>query len=125
MVFDVQRQGPRVALPGLSVCLNLPGRHNVLDGLAAIAVATGLGVLDEVIADALDEFTGVGRRFALLGDFKVPAASGGGTFTVVDDYGHHPTEMQATLEAARGAWPDRRLVVVFRPHRYTRTRDWF
>jgi len=93
--------------------------------LAAIAVATELGVPDEVIADALDEFTGVGRRFALLGDFKVPAASGGGTFTVVDDYGHHPTEMQATLEAARGAWPDRRLVVVFQPHRYTRTRDCF
>ncbi|HLS17534.1 MAG TPA: UDP-N-acetylmuramate--L-alanine ligase [Paenalcaligenes sp.] len=125
MCFEVQRKSPTGALPELSVCLNLPGRHNVLNALAAIAVATELGVPDEVIADALDEFTGVGRRFALLGDFKVPAASGGGTFTVVDDYGHHPTEMQATLEAARGAWPDRRLVVVFQPHRYTRTRDCF
>src|SRR5690625_4531944 len=125
MCFEVQRKSPTGALPELSVCLNLPGRHNVLNALAAIAVATELGVPDEVIADALDEFTGVGRRFALLGDFKVPAASGGGTFTVVDDYGHHPTEMQATLEADRQAWPERRLVVVFQPHRYTRTRDCF
>lgn len=125
MCFEVQRTGSMGELPELSVCLNLPGRHNVLNALAAIAVATELGVKDEVIARALDNFTGVGRRFALLGDFKVPVASGGGHFTVVDDYGHHPTEMQATLEAARGAWPDRRLVVVFQPHRYTRTRDCF
>src|SRR5690625_1397059 len=125
MCFDVQRRGSSGVLPELSVSLNLPGRHNVLNALAAIAVATELGVPDAVISQALADFTGVGRRFALLGDFKVPEKSGGGCFTVVDDYGHHPTEMQATVEAARGAWPDRRLVVVFQPHRYTRTRDCF
>ena len=97
----------------------------MLNALAAIAVATELGVEDHQIAAALDVFTGVGRRFAQVGDLPVLPASGGGIYTVVDDYGHHPSEMQATLEAARGAWPDRRLVIVFQPHRYTRTRDCF
>lgn len=125
MEFDVLRQGSAGALPSLSVSLNLPGKHNVLNALAAIAVATELGVSDEAIANALDNFTGVGRRFTQVGDLPVPEQQGGGVFTVIDDYGHHPAEMQATLEAARGAWPDRRLVLVFQPHRYTRTRDCF
>lgn len=125
MLFDVERQGATGDLPLLSIRLNLPGRHNVLNALAAIAVATELGVRDEAIAEALRNFTGVGRRFSVVGDFNVPAARGGGRFTVVDDYAHHPEEMEATLAAARGAWPDRRIVLVFQPHRYTRTRDCF
>lgn len=125
MLFDVKRKSSIGELPLLSVSLNLPGKHNVLNALAAIAVATELGVEDHQIAAALDVFTGVGRRFAQVGDLPVLPASGGGIYTVVDDYGHHPSEMQATLEAARGAWPDRRLVIVFQPHRYTRTRDCF
>lgn len=125
MRFDVLRQGPQGTLPKLAISLNLPGRHNVLNALAAIAVATELGVSDDCIATALDEFKGVGRRFSLVGDFAVPASRGSGTFTVIDDYGHHPVEMAATLEAARGAWPDRRVVLAFQPHRYTRTRDCF
>lgn len=125
MHFDVIRRGSAGALPLLSLSLNLPGKHNVLNALAAIAVATELGVDDTQIAAALDKFTGVGRRFAQIGDLTVAQNSGGGVYTVVDDYGHHPAEMQATLEAARGAWPDRRLVLAFQPHRYTRTRDCF
>lgn len=125
MRFDVLRQGPQGTLPKLAISLNLPGRHNVLNALAAIAVATELGVSDDCIATALNEFKGVGRRFSLVGDFAVPASRGSGTFTVIDDYGHHPVEMAATLEAARGAWPDRRVVLAFQPHRYTRTRDCF
>lgn len=124
MQFDVIRQSSVGELPLLSVSLNLPGLHNVLNALAAIAVATELGVSDAQIAAALDDFTGVGRRFSQVGDLDVPGATGG-TYTVVDDYGHHPVEMQATLAAARGAWPDRRLVLAFQPHRYTRTRDCF
>ena len=80
---------------------------------------------DEAICEALAAFKGVGRRFTQTGEFAVPAAHGGGTFTVIDDYGHHPVEMAATLAAARGAWPDRRIVLAFQPHRYTRTRDCF
>src|SRR5690606_30947436 len=99
------------------VCLNLPGRHNVQNALAAIAVATELGVPDARIAAALESFNGVGRRFTMIGDLPVPEAAGGGKFTVIDDYGHHPAEMAATLEAARGAWPDRRIVLAFQPHR--------
>src|SRR5690606_38208490 len=125
MLFDVVRHGAAGELPPLSVRLNLPGRHNVLNALAAIAVATELGVPDEKIAVALETFKGVGRRFSIVGDFDVPQRNGGGRYTVVDDYGHHPNEMAATLEAARGAWPDRRIVLVFQPHRYTRTRDCF
>ena len=106
----------------LDVTLNLPGRHNVLNALAAVAVASELGVADAAIQKALAEFRGVGRRFQRYGE--IPLA-GGGTFTLVDDYGHHPAEMAATLAAARGAFPGRRLVLAFQPHRYTRTRDLF
>jgi len=125
MRFDVSRRDRDVVLPPLSVELNLPGRHNVLNALAAIAVATELGVADDAICHALATFHGVGRRFTQVGDFPVPAAQGGGSFTLVDDYGHHPAEMAATLAAARGAWPHRRVVLAFQPHRYTRTRDCF
>ncbi len=118
MRFRAHREGA----PPLDVVLNLPGRHNVLNALAAIAVATELGVKDEAILRALAEFHGVGRRFQRYGD--IPLA-GGGRFTLVDDYGHHPAEMAATLEAARGAFAGRRIVLAFQPHRYTRTRDLF
>ncbi|CAM5204674.1 UDP-N-acetylmuramate--L-alanine ligase OS=Castellaniella defragrans OX=75697 GN=murC PE=3 SV=1 [Castellaniella defragrans] len=97
----------------------------MLNALASIAVATELGVADEAILEALTQFRGVGRRFTQIGRFPVSAAQGGGIYTVVDDYGHHPAEMAATLAAARGAWPDRRIVLAFQPHRYTRTRDCF
>ncbi|MBK8760943.1 MAG: UDP-N-acetylmuramate--L-alanine ligase [Sulfuritalea sp.] len=106
----------------LPIVLNLPGRHNVLNALAAIAVATEVGVGDTAIIKALADFRGVGRRFQRYGEVACP---GGGTFTLVDDYGHHPVEMAATLAAARGAFPGRRLVLAFQPHRYTRTRDCF
>jgi UDP-N-acetylmuramate--alanine ligase len=106
----------------LPIVLNLPGRHNVLNALAAIAVATEVGVGDTAIIKALAEFRGVGRRFQLHGEIACPA---GGIFTLVDDYGHHPAEMAATIAAARGAFPGRRLVLAFQPHRYTRTRDCF
>jgi len=106
----------------LAVTLNLPGRHNVQNALAAIAVATELGVPDAAILKALAEFRGVGRRFQRHGEVARP---GGGRFALIDDYGHHPAEMAATLEAARGAFPGRRVVLAFQPHRYTRTRDLF
>jgi UDP-N-acetylmuramate--alanine ligase len=106
----------------LDVVLNLPGRHNVLNALAAIAVATELGVPEKGILKGLAEFSGVGRRFQTYGEV---ALAGGGRFTLIDDYGHHPVEMAATLEAARGAFPGRRLVLAFQPHRFTRTRDLF
>jgi UDP-N-acetylmuramate--alanine ligase len=108
--------------PALDVTLNLPGRHNVLNALAAIAVATELGIKDQAILKALAEFHGVGRRFQRYGDIAI---SGGGSFTLIDDYGHHPAEMAATLEAARGAFAGRRIVLAFQPHRYSRTRDLF
>jgi UDP-N-acetylmuramate--alanine ligase len=106
----------------LPIVLNLPGEHNVRNALAAIAVADELGLSDSAIVSGLAGFHGVGRRFQRWGE--VPAA-GGGQFTLVDDYGHHPAEMQATMAAARGAFPGRRLVLAFQPHRYTRTRDLF
>ena len=106
----------------MQVTLNLPGRHNVQNALAAIAVASELGVGDAAIQKALSEFRGVGRRFQRYGEVAI---AGGGKFTLVDDYGHHPAEMSATLAAARGAFPGRRLVLAFQPHRYTRTRDLF
>lgn len=118
MHFTVVREG-RAPLP---VVLNLPGLHNVQNALAAIAIATDLGVADAAIQQALAEFNGVGRRFQRHGEV---AAQGGGAYTLVDDYGHHPVEMAATLAAARGAFPGRRLVLAFQPHRYTRTRDCF
>ena len=106
----------------LELTLNLPGEHNVLNSLAAIAVAREVGAPDAAIAKALAEFTGVGRRFQRFGEVQVP---GGARFTLVDDYGHHPAEMAATIAAARGAFPGRRLVLAFQPHRFTRTRDLF
>ena len=119
----VRRNG--VTLPDLAVVLNLPGRHNVLNALSAIAVAVELNVADAAVQSALAEFKGVDRRFQRYGEVAVPVAHGGGSFAVVDDYGHHPVEMAATIEAARGAFPGRRLVLAFQPHRYTRTRDCF
>jgi UDP-N-acetylmuramate--alanine ligase len=106
----------------LDIRLNLPGVHNVLNALAAIAVGIEIGAADDAIAKALAEFKGVGRRFQRHGEVPLP---GGGSFTLVDDYGHHPAEMAATIAAARGAYPGRRLVLAFQPHRYTRTRDCF
>jgi len=125
MHFRVQRRLRDADLPALQIELNLPGLHNVRNALAAIAVATELGVSDEAIAQALAAFKGVGRRFTQWGEIPVAAEQGGGSFALVDDYGHHPVEMAATLAAARGAWPDRRIVLAFQPHRYTRTRDCF
>ncbi len=118
MHFTVRREG-REPLP---VVLNLPGLHNVQNALAAIAIATDLDVADAAIQQALAEFNGVGRRFQRYGEI---AAAGGGAYTLIDDYGHHPVEMAATIAAARGAFPGRRLVLAFQPHRYTRTRDCF
>jgi len=121
MHFTVQRRNG-IVLPDLAVVLNLPGRHNVLNALSAIAVAVELNVPDAALQKALAEFKGVGRRFQRYGEVS---ARDGGTFTLVDDYGHHPVEMAATLAAARGAFPGRRLVLAFQPHRFTRTRDCF
>jgi len=106
----------------LEITLNLAGMHNVLNSLAAIAIALEVGVADDAIVAALAEFEGVGRRFQRFGEIALPE---GGSFTLIDDYGHHPAEMRATLEAVRGAFPGRRLVLAFQPHRYTRTRDLF
>ena len=121
MHFRVQRRNG-VVLPDLDVVLNLPGRHNVLNALSAIAVAVELDIADAAVLTALAEFKGVGRRFQRYGDQPLP---GGGIVTVIDDYGHHPVEMAATLAAARGAFEGRRLVLAFQPHRYSRTRDCF
>lgn len=121
MCFDVVRVNGTTSR--LAVELNLPGVHNVLNALAAIAVATELQVSDAAIVKALSEFRGVGRRFQDHGE--IPVAGGAGRFTLIDDYGHHPIEMAATIAAARGAYPGRRLVLAFQPHRYTRTRDCF
>ena len=124
---DVQRRGAQSAFdvlrPGstepLAITLNLPGRHNVLNALSAIAVATELEIDDAAIQRALAGFQGIDRRLQVLGDVRTAR----GCITLVDDYGHHPTEIAATLEAARQAWPGRRIVLAFEPHRYTRTRD--
>ncbi|WP_028228644.1 UDP-N-acetylmuramate--L-alanine ligase [Paraburkholderia ferrariae] len=118
MYFTVMREDA----PALDIVLNLPGTHNVQNALAAIAIATELEVKDADIQRALAEFNGVGRRFQRYGEIPV---NGGGAYTLIDDYGHHPVEMAATVAAARGAFPDRRLVLAFQPHRYTRTRDCF
>jgi UDP-N-acetylmuramate--alanine ligase len=122
MRFTVQRRNG-VTLPDLDITLNLPGEHNVRNALATIAVATELEIADEPIVAALAGFSGVGRRFQRWGD--LPSANGAGTFTLIDDYGHHPVETAAVIAAARGAFPGRRLVLAFQPHRYTRTRDCF
>ncbi|PUE59760.1 UDP-N-acetylmuramate--L-alanine ligase [Limnohabitans curvus] len=121
MCFTVQRRNG-VTLPDLDITLNLAGEHNVLNALAAIAIAVELNVPDEALQKALAEFKGVGRRFQRHGEV---AAKNGGEFTLIEDYGHHPVELAATLAAARGAFPGRRLVLAFQPHRYTRTRDCF
>lgn len=132
--IDVAAEGTRMRFtvlrpdhPPLPVVLNLPGVHNVRNALAAIAIATIAGVKDADIARGLAEFRGVGRRFAQWGEVPLRDASGRitGSFTLIDDYGHHPHEMAATLAAVRGAFPGRRIVVAFQPHRYTRTRDCF
>ncbi len=124
MCFKVSRTGFGEELPVLDVTLNLPGLHNVRNALAAIAVGTEVDVDDAAILKALAEFNGVGRRFQRYGQVKVPEQRGG-EFTLIDDYGHHPVEMAATLAAARGAFPNQRIVLAFQPHRYTRTRDCF
>jgi UDP-N-acetylmuramate--alanine ligase len=124
MHFTVQRRNG-ITLPDMHVKLNLVGMHNVLNALSAIAIATELNIPDDAVVKALGEFRGVGRRFQSYGELAVPKAQGGGKFTVIEDYGHHPVEMRATLAAARGAFPGRRLVLAFQPHRYTRTRDCF
>ena len=141
MQFTVQRRNG-VSLPDLHVVLNLPGHHNVLNALAAISVAVELNVADTAVVKALAEFKGVDRRFQRYGDVpakpdnksfdagvattvQAPGNTTPGTFTLIDDYGHHPVEMAATLAAARGAFPGRRLVLAFQPHRFTRTRDCF
>ena len=125
MHFTVQRING--VTTEFDVTLNLPGNHYVLNALAAIAIASEMNIPDAAMIKALREFKGVGRRFERYGEIPVAARNGyaGGTFTLVDDYGHHPVEMQAVIAAARGAFPDRRLVMAFQPHRYTRTRDCF
>ncbi|MEE8060013.1 MAG: UDP-N-acetylmuramate--L-alanine ligase [Pseudomonadales bacterium] len=116
--FTVSRPGD---LQDIEVTINMPGDHNVLNATAAIVVATDEGVADKAIQLGLENFQGVGRRFQLYGDFEIE----GGSVLLVDDYGHHPTEVEATILAARQAWPDRRLLMVYQPHRYTRTKDLF
>ena len=127
---DIVQEGLRTRflahLPSLKsplpITLNLPGRHSVLNALAALAVAHELGVSETAIRRALQNFQGIGRRFQQHGELLLPD---GGRVTVMDDYGHHPREIQAVLAALRGAWPQRRLVLAFQPHRYSRTRDLF
>jgi UDP-N-acetylmuramate--alanine ligase len=114
--FDVIRPGEREPL---RIELHLPGLHNVRNALATIAVADELQISDDAVVKALSEFEGIDRRFTNLGEVKTVA----GKVMLVDDYGHHPTEIAATLAAARSGWPERRVVLVFQPHRYTRTRD--
>jgi UDP-N-acetylmuramate--alanine ligase len=127
---DVQQDAGRtrfmLRLPDEESCavsLNMPGRHNVENALAAAAIGWQLGVPATAIAHALETFQGIGRRFNLLGELDFENASGRGRALLVDDYGHHPRELEAVFAAARAGWPERRLVVGFQPHRYTRTRD--
>lgn len=121
MHFTVRRSNGQ-SYPDLDVVLSLPGEHNVLNALSAVAVAMELEISDDALLRAFESFKGVGRRFQRYGEL---GAADGGSFTVIDDYGHHPVEMAATLAAARGAFPGRRLVLAFQPHRYSRTRDCF
>lgn len=124
---DIRYEGPKtyftlqVQQDQYDMCLNLPGQHNVLNALAAISIAYELGVSWQHIQTALQNFAGIGRRFQIHGDVQVNTA----TITLVDDYGHHPTEVKASMQAARHVWPDRRLVVVFQPHRFSRTQELF
>lgn len=119
--FTVYRNG----YEPLHVTVNLPGKHNALNALAAIAVATDEGVSDDAIIAALEKFGGIGRRFEHLGAFACEQDSSVGDVLLVDDYGHHPSEVAVTIAAARAGWPDRRIVMAFQPHRYSRTRDLF
>jgi UDP-N-acetylmuramate--alanine ligase len=121
MHFTVKRSNG-VTLPDMDIVLNLPGTHNVLNALAAIAIAVELNIPDDAVVKALANFGGVGRRFQRHGEM---AAKAGGYFTLIEDYGHHPVELAATIDAARGAFPGRRLVLAFQPHRFSRTRDCF
>jgi len=123
MHFTAQRRNG-VTLPDLDIVLNLPGEHNVRNALAVIAVATELNLPDEAVQRGLADFKGVGRRFQRYGEVQLQGGQDG-SFTLIDDYGHHPVEMAATIAAARGAFPGRRLVLAFQPHRFTRTRDCF
>lgn len=132
--IDVRPCGTQMAFtilrpdhPPLPVVLNLPGLHNVRNALAALAIATVVGVSDDAIVRGLAEFRGVGRRFTQYGEMALRAPDGSvrGHYRLIDDYGHHPHEMAATLQALRGAWPEKRVIVAFQPHRYTRTRDCF
>jgi UDP-N-acetylmuramate--alanine ligase len=122
MHFTVKRCISGQVKPDLQVRLNLTGQHNVLNALAAIGIAQALHIVDEAMLQAFADFQGVGRRFQSYGECALPQ---GGTVQIIDDYGHHPAEIAATLSAARGAYPGRRLVLAFQPHRYTRTRDCF
>ena len=123
--FRVERHGQRASAEAREYRLALPGRHNVLNALAAIVIASRLGLGDEAVARALAGFEGIGRRFQVFGEVEMANGEGAGAVELVDDYAHHPTELAATLEAARACWTGRRLVVVFQPHRYSRTRDLF
>ncbi len=129
IIFKGEQSQFEVMLPesekSLSITLNMPGRHNVLNALAAISVANELGVSGDAIQQALSKFAGVGRRMHRYGRVTLSAAKPGADIILLDDYAHHPTEVAATLDAVRNGWPDKRLVVVFQPHRYTRTRDLF
>ena len=125
---DIQQQGMqskftvlRKGREPLTLTINMPGLHNILNALAAIGIATDEGVSDAAISRALESFSGVGRRFQIQGEFELDQ----GTVKLVDDYGHHPKEVEATIKAARASHPDRRLVMMFQPHRYSRTRDCF
>jgi len=124
MHFTAQRRNG-ITLPDMDIVLNLPGEHNVLNALAVIAVAVELNVPDEAVQRGLADFKGVGRRFQSYGDVQLQGAQAPGSFTLIEDYGHHPVEVGVTIAAARGAFPGRRLVLAFQPHRYTRTRDCF
>jgi UDP-N-acetylmuramate--alanine ligase len=122
MHFTVQQQG----YPDMNVVLNQPGMHNVQNACSAIAIAREIGIADEATRQALAEFRGVGRRFTRYGERALPGGGTGlGSFALVDDFGHHPVELEVTLAAARGAYPGRRLLLAFQPHRYSRTRDLF
>jgi UDP-N-acetylmuramate--alanine ligase len=124
MHFTAQRRNG-ITLPDLDIVLNLAGEHNVLNALSVIAIGVELGVPDEAVQRGLADFKGVGRRFQSYGDVPAKDATARETFTLIEDYGHHPVEMAATIAAARGAFPGRRLMLAFQPHRYTRTRDCF
>ncbi len=127
--YDIEQHGTKVHFKvrsdgvkqDLNITLNMPGNHNVQNALAAICIAQELGINEEAIQKALHDFEGIGRRFQINGEIKTATES----ITLVDVYGHHPREVEATLQAARASWPDRRLVLAFQPHRYSRTRDLF